>query len=103
MFMEKDGKSKRRRFSAEFKAQAVARVLDEGRSVAEVARELGIYDSSLGKWVKQAKVDRGQGPEGALTTEEKKELVALRRENRRLREEREILEKATAFFASRKK
>ena len=74
-------------------------VLVEGRSVAQVARDLDLTRSALDGWVRQAKADGGKGPPGALTTTEKDELVRLRRENKLLRMEREILTKATAFFA----
>ena len=70
-----------------------------GRIVAEVAVDLGVSNESLRKWVQQAKVDAGKGPPGALTTEEREELRRLRRENRKLQMEREILRKAAAFFA----
>ncbi len=92
-------KRQRRSFTAEFKAGAIDMVLKEKKSVAEVARDLDLVPSALGKWVKQAEVDRGAGPPGALTTEEKEELAQLRKENRQLRIEREILKKAAAFFA----
>lgn len=92
-------KRKRRVFTKEFKAEAVRLVLKEGMSVAEVARDLDVARSGLGKWVEQAKVDRGDGADGALTSEEREELRKLRRENRVLKQEREILKKATAFFA----
>ena len=86
----------RRRFSKEFKADAVALVLDGGRPVAHVARDLGIGATSLGNWVRQARVDRGDRP--GLSTEERAELVRLRRENSKLRMERELLKRATAFW-----
>jgi transposase len=88
----------RRRFTDEFKQQAVRLVLDEGKSVSAVARELDLVASALGNWVKQAQADRSKGRTG-LTTAERDELTRLRRENRILQEEREILKKATAFFA----
>jgi transposase len=88
----------RRRFTNEFKEQAVRLVLDEGKSVTAVARELDLVASALGNWVKQAQADRSKGRTG-LTTAEREELTRLRRENRILQEEREILKKATAFFA----
>ena len=78
---------------------AVRLVLDEERSVTDVAESLGIYPSSLKNWVRQAKVDRGNGPSGALTTAEKEELAALRKEVRQLKMERDNLKKATKFFA----
>ena len=88
----------RRRFTHDFKQQAVRLVLDEGRSVTAVARELDLTASALGLWVKQAQADRTKGRTG-LTTAEREELTRLRRENRILQEEREILKKAAAFFA----
>jgi transposase len=90
---------RRRSFTDEFKAGAVALVLREGKQVAEVARDLDLTPSALSQWVKQAKVDAGKGPPGALTTAEKEELARLRRENRELKMERDILKKAAAFFA----
>lgn len=88
----------RRKFTAEQKAEAVRLVRETG-SVSQVAKDLDLTPSSLRIWVKQANVDEGKGPEGALTTEEKKELRQLRRENKTLRMERDFLKKATAFFA----
>jgi len=73
-------------------------VLDEGKSVGGVARELDLTASALSAWVKQAQADRTQGRTG-LTSAEREELTRLRRENRILQEEREILKKAAAFFA----
>ena len=89
----------RRTFTDEFKAGAIAMVLKEQKSVAQVARDLDLVPSALAKWVKQTKVDRGAGPPGALTSEEKEELARLRKEVRELRIEREISKKAAAFFA----
>jgi len=89
----------RRSFSAEFKASAVRLVLEEGKFVAAAARDLDLTESSLRNWVEQARADRGSGKPGALTTAEREELSRLRKENRILQEEREILKKAAAFFA----
>jgi transposase len=89
----------RRQFTAEFKAQAVRLVLDEGRSIIATAQELDLTPSALAHWVTQARADRTHGRTG-LTTSERDELAHLRKENRILREEREILKKAAAFFAS---
>jgi transposase len=89
----------RRTFTDEFKAGAVKLVVRQGKSIADVARDLDLVPSALGKWVKQAQIDGGKGPPGALTTDEKEELSRLRKENRELRVEREILKKAAAFFA----
>jgi transposase len=88
----------RRRFTDEFKQQAVRLVLDEGKSVTAVARELDLVASALGNWVKQARADRSKGRTG-LTSTEREELTRLRREVRILEEERTILKKAAAFFA----
>jgi transposase len=70
-----------------------------GRTAAQVARDLGLADSLVHAWLRQATVDEGQGPPGALTTAEKAELSQLRRENKILRMEREILKRAATFFA----
>jgi transposase-like protein len=97
--MEKGGRGKRRSFSDEYKAEAVRLVGESGKSVGAIARELGLGETALRRWVQQAVIDSGRGPSGALTTSEREELGQLRRENQRLRMEREILKKATAFFA----
>ena len=89
---------KRRQFTAEFKAGAVRLVLDEGRSIAQAARELGLTPSSLSYWVRQARADRSKGMTG-LTTDERAELAALRKELRVVQMERDILGNAVAFFA----
>ena len=91
----------RRRFTDEFKQQAVRLVLDEGKSVTGVARELDLVPSALGQWVKQAQADRTKGRTG-LTTAEREELARLRKENRILQEEREILKKAAVFSIGRR-
>jgi transposase len=70
-----------------------------GKPIAEVAADLGVSGEALRKWVQQAKVDAGEGPPGALTTDEREELRRLRRENKTLQMEREILNKAAAFCA----
>lgn len=92
------GKRPKRSFTDEFKAGAVRLVLDEGKTVAQVARDLDLTASCLRLWVEQARADRSNGKTG-LTTEEREELRKLRKENRELRMEREILKKAAAFFA----
>ena len=88
----------RRQFDDEFKAGAVRLVLDEDRSVGQVVRDLDLTESALRNWVERARADRTQGRRG-LTTEEREELRRLRKENRRLRVERDVLKKAAAFFA----
>lgn len=93
------GKRKRRRFTPEFKAETVRLIRETGKRVGAVAHELDLTESSVRSWVKQAETDAGRGAAGTLTTEEKEELQQLRRENKRLRMEREILKKAAAFFA----
>jgi transposase-like protein len=92
-------KRKRRAFTTEFKAEAVRLVRESGKSVPRVARELDLTETALRSWVRQGDIDAGQGTPGALTTAEREELGYLRRENRTLRMERDILKKATAFFA----
>jgi transposase len=89
---------KRRRFDSEFKEQAARLVLDEGKSVGAVARDLDLTETALREWVKRAQADRTKGRTG-LTTAEREELVRLRRALRIAEEERDILKKATAFFA----
>src|SRR5215813_11378400 len=84
-------KRKRRAFTKEFKAQAVRIVRESGKAVGTVARELDLTETALRSWVRQAEVDAGRGAPGALTTEEREELGRLRRENRTLRMERDIL------------
>ena len=88
----------RRRFTEEFRAGAVRLVLDEGKTIGAVARELDLTASSLANWVNHARADRTKGKTG-LTTAEREELARLRKENRILFEERDIIKKATAFFA----
>jgi transposase-like protein len=92
-------KRKRRKFTKEFKAEAVRLCRVGDRSIGQIAKELDLTETALRAWSKQAEVDEGQGPPGALTTAEREELVSLRREVKRLEMEREILKKATAFFA----
>ena len=97
--MSKKTKGKRRKFTAEYKAQVVRLCRRPGKTPYTVAKELDLPPSAVGRWVKQAEIDSGGGSTGALTTAEREELAQLRRENRALRQEREILRKATAIFA----
>ena len=92
-------KRKRRAFTNEFKTETVRLIRESGKSIAVVARELGLTESAVRVWVRQAGIDAGRGPADALTTEEREELGRLRRELRTVRMERDILKKATAFFA----
>jgi transposase len=88
----------RRQFTDEFKAGAIRLVLDEGKTVGAVARELDLTASALADWVRRAPADRTKGRTG-LTGVEREELTRLRKEVRELRMEREVLKKAAAFFA----
>jgi len=99
MEKKRNARRSRRSFTPEFKAGAVRLVLEEGESLAQVARDLDLSESAIRSWVERARVDQGQGKPGALTTEEREELRALRKEVRQLRMERDILKKAAAFFA----
>lgn len=88
-----------KRYTPEFKRDAVALARSSDRTVTEVARELGVSAEGLRNWVKQDAVDRGQGAPGELTSSEKEELNRLRRQNREQQQTIEVLKKATAFFA----
>jgi transposase len=85
-------------YPPEFKAEAIQLVRSSGRSIPQIAKDLGISGTSLRNWVKQAQIDQEEERQG-LTTEERQELRKLRKENKVLRQEREILRKAAAFFA----
>ncbi len=84
------------KFPPEFRRDAVAMVLDESRSIAEVARATGVNPGTLGNWVGQARVDRGE--RDGLTTEERADLAELRAENAQLRMERDLLKRSVAFW-----
>ena len=94
--MEDRQRRNRRQFTAEFKRDAVELVGTSGRPIAEIARELGIYDSTLGNWVKQDHIDGGER-EG-LTSDERARLRELERDNARLRMERDLLKRTVAFW-----
>lgn len=85
-------------YPPEFRREAV-QLVRAGRSVKDVAESLGCSEQSLHNWVKQQQLDRRERDDG-LTTEEREELRKLRRENVRLKQEREILKRAAAFFAA---
>ena len=95
--VEMNMKRPRRTFTAEYKAEVVTLYRTTEKTVSQLAKELELTPSAVQRWVTQAEVDRGQR-EG-LTTTEREELAYLRKENRTLREERDILKRATAFFA----
>jgi transposase len=95
--MEKLNASRARRsFTEEFKADAVAMVLDNGRKIIDVAQSLGIGEGTLGNWVRLERIERGE--RAGLTRDDRAELVELRKENARLRMERDLLKRATAFW-----
>jgi transposase len=99
---ERKPRRPRRSLSDEFKAGAVQRVLEGGKTIPQVARDLDLTESALRAWVEQARADAGKGKPGTLTSAEREELGRLRKENRELRMDREILKKAAAFFAKEK-
>ncbi len=88
----------RRAFTDEFKAGAVRLVLDEGKTIPQVARDLDLTESALRGWVERARADRSKGKTG-LTTAEREELAKLRKQVRELTMERDILKEAAAYFA----
>lgn len=97
--METGSEGRRRRsFTPEYKAEVVELCRTSGRSITAVARDLGVTETAVRRWVAQAEVDAGQ--RDGLTTAEREELSRLRREVRVLREERDILKRATVFFAT---
>ena len=91
------GKRRRRAFTPEYKHEVVALYRTTDKSVAQLAKELDLTESAVARWVRQAEVEAGSR-EG-LSSDERSELAALRREVRILRDERDILKRATAFFA----
>jgi transposase-like protein len=95
----KKQRRKRRAFTPEFKAEAVRLCRVGDRSVRQVADDLDLTETALRAWVKRADIDAGNGPPGALTTAEREELARLRRDNKRLTMERDILKAAATFFA----
>jgi transposase len=92
-----NGRRPRRSFSDEYKAEVIELCRTSGKSVAQVCRDLGLGETAVRRWIAQAEIDAGRRP--GLTTDEHAELVALRKEVRVLREERDILKRATVFFA----
>jgi transposase len=97
--MGKKPRRHRRAFTPEFKAEIVELCQRGDRSVGQVARDLDLTETAVREWVRLAERDAGTSQDGGLTSAERKELAELRRENRRLREDVEILKRATAFFA----
>ena len=95
--IERKKRRARRSFTPEFKAEIVELCRRGDRSIGQVARDFDLTETNVRSWVKQAEIDQGERP--GLTTEEKEELTRLRRENRSLKEDVEILKHATVFFA----
>ena len=95
--MERKQPRARRSFTPGFKAEIVELCQRGDRSIGQVARDFDLTETAVREWVRQAERDAGTG-DGGLTSAERRELAALRRENRRLREDVEILKRATAFF-----
>ena len=87
----------RRSFTPEFKAEIVERCQAGDRTVAQVARDFDLAETAVRKWVRQAEIDAGK--RDGLTSDERQELAQLRRENRRLQADVDLLKRATAFFA----
>jgi transposase len=96
---KKKQRRKRRAFTPEFKAEAVRLCRVGDRTIAQVAGDLDLTETALREWVKRADIDAGKGPPEALTTAEREELAKLRRDNKRLTMERDILKAAATFFA----
>jgi transposase len=97
--MERKKPRARRSFRPQFKAEIVELCQRGDRSIRQVARDFDLTETAVREWVRQAEQDAGSRRDGGLTSAERQELSALRRENRRLREDLEILKRATAFFA----
>ena len=91
---------KRRSFTAEFKAEAVAQVLEQGLSVPQVAKDLDLTETALRGWVKRAEESQERVAEGGLSSAEREELLRLRKEVKTLREDREILKKAARNYSA---
>jgi transposase-like protein len=87
---------RRGRYPKEFRRDAAALVIDQKRTVADVAKELGVVEQTLGNWVRQERIDRGER-EG-LSTDEREELTTLKREVKRLTMERDLLKRSVAFW-----
>lgn len=96
---KKQKRRKRRKFTSEFKADVVRLCQAGGESTGEVCRRLQLTETSVRNWVRQAVTDEVGGTPDALSTSEREELTQLRRDNKHLKMEREILKKAAAFFA----
>ena len=101
LMAEQDQSRRRRTFTAEYRVEAARRVIESGRPIAQVARELGIGEQLLDRWVRAERARQAGEPTGELTVDERAELKQLRREVDELRKDNEFLGKAAAFFASK--
>jgi transposase len=97
--MERKPPRARRSFTPEFKAEIIELCQRGDRLIGQVARDFDLTETAVREWVRQAERDAGTRGDGGLTSTERQELSALRRENQRLRQDVEILKRATAFFA----
>jgi len=93
---EQQAGPRRPRFKLEYRRDVACLVLDQHRSIADVAREMGLISQTVGNWVRAERIERGE--RDGLTREEREELVKLRREVKRLTQERDLLKRATAFW-----
>ncbi len=94
---EQPAPSRRRgRYPREFRRDAASLVIDQGRTIADVARELGVIEQTLGNWVRQERIDRGT--RDGTSTEMREENAQLRREVKRLTMERDLLKRSVAFW-----
>jgi transposase len=98
--MERKQPRARRSFTPEFKAEIVELCQRGDRSIGRVARDFDLTETAVREWVRQAERDAVRGGDGGLTSQERQELAGLRRENQRLRQDVEILKRATAFFVT---
>ena len=94
---------RRRSFTSAYKAEVVDLIRASGKRIGAVAKDLGLTETAVRAWVRQSDVDGGHGPTGALTSAEREELTQLRRRVKTLEMERDVLKKATAFFAKESK
>ena len=95
------GTSKRKTYTPEYRREAAHLVIDTGRTIVAVAREIGVGEQLLGRWVQQERARAGGGDDAPLDVDERAELARLRREVAELRMDNEFLGKAAAFFASK--
>jgi transposase len=97
--MERKKPRARRSFTPEFKTEIIELCQRGDRSIGQVTRDFDLTETAVRAWIRQAERDTGTRDDGGLTSAERHELTVLRRENRRLREDVEILKRATSFFA----